>query len=283
MENPRVYIAGPDLFFRKTWPAHCAAVTALCADLGLTPVFPVPPVPLAGPGITAEARPEDARPIYQACLKEVAECDAILANLSPFRGSEPDSGTVWEAATGKALGKIVVGYTTDPDPIPTTPPFTRTASDGAWVDNAHPDAEKAAAIERFQLPMNLMPACGVDRVLSFADGPDPLRQALQTLRDLLQHTTPRFCSRHSRYQAIPEALYTDAQSAQSQMGGRRRILVWMRESDFCAESGPHTRAAWARTDHEPLTEDQIYFGSTLPLANEGDIRAVWIDPAEDPA
>ena len=37
----------------------------------------------------------------------------MLANLNPFRGSEPDSGTVFEVGYAIALGKRVVGYLED--------------------------------------------------------------------------------------------------------------------------------------------------------------------------
>ena len=54
-----------------------------------------------------------AEGIYRANIGLIAEADALLANLNPFRGSEPDSGTVFEIGYAIALGKRVVGYLED--------------------------------------------------------------------------------------------------------------------------------------------------------------------------
>lgn len=43
----------------------------------------------------------------------IHECDIVIANLSPFRGPEPDSGTVWEVGFAQGLGKKVLAYSTD--------------------------------------------------------------------------------------------------------------------------------------------------------------------------
>ena len=180
---PTIYIAGPDLFFRDTWPAHCARVTALCEPLGLTPIFPVPATPITGPGITSEAEPTAARPIYESCLQTLRECDAVLANLTPFRGQEPDAGTVWEAATAKALGKPVVAYVDLRSGGREPCESYRIAPDGAWV------AMNGAVLERFGLPVNVMPACGADRLVTEAYADDPLAEGLRQVRLITTHHT----------------------------------------------------------------------------------------------
>lgn len=43
----------------------------------------------------------------------IASCDILIANLSPFRGPEPDSGTVWEVGYAQGLGKKVFAYSSD--------------------------------------------------------------------------------------------------------------------------------------------------------------------------
>ena len=43
----------------------------------------------------------------------IYECDIVIANLSPFRGPEPDSGTVWEVGFAQGLNKQVLAYSTD--------------------------------------------------------------------------------------------------------------------------------------------------------------------------
>ena len=97
----------------------------------------------------------------------------VLANLTPFRGTEPDSGTVFEMATAIAHGKIVVGY------------INSTQIDGEmWVtiddDGAILD-ENGCAIERFGLPINLMPAYGATALVCRNDG-TALELAIETLR-----------------------------------------------------------------------------------------------------
>ena len=183
MTNPTVYIAGPDMFFRDTWPAHVARVESLCVSLGLTPIFPVSASPITGAGVTEDGDPAAARAIYCACLKALTEADMMLANFTPFRGDEPDSGTVFEAATAMAQGKIVVAYIYSPYPGKTWStvlkkawPSYRIASDGAWLD------DQGAVIERFGLPLNIMPACGVGDLITVQDAPDPLTVALRQLK-----------------------------------------------------------------------------------------------------
>ena len=187
MTNPTVYIAGPDLFFRETWPAHVARVESLCAPLGLTPIFPVPAAPITGPGVTKDGDRHRALAVYQSCLDTLSGADMVIANFTPFRGDEPDSGTVFEAATAVAQGKIVVAYTNRPGPERVMPPYS-VAPDGAWLD------DHGAVIERFGLPLNLMPACGVNDLITIDDAPDPLVAALHQLK---------WCWARSRLDAAP--------------------------------------------------------------------------------
>lgn len=85
-----------------------------------------------------------------------------MANLNPFRGAEPDSGTVFEVGYAIALGKPVWGYLDDARPI-----ALRTAH------TAHPDGrlldEHGQQVEDFGLPLNLMLACSIHVV---AGGPE---------------------------------------------------------------------------------------------------------------
>jgi len=43
----------------------------------------------------------------------IQNCDIVIANVSPFRGPEPDSGTVWEIGYAQALNKKVLAYSSD--------------------------------------------------------------------------------------------------------------------------------------------------------------------------
>ena len=90
-----------------------------------------------------------AEGIYRANIGLIAEADALLANLNPFRGTEPDSGTVFEIGYAIALGKRVVGYLED-----ARSQTEKLAGDdrrkGNIVDH------NGFSIENFGLPVNLM-------------------------------------------------------------------------------------------------------------------------------
>ncbi|MBU2769315.1 nucleoside 2-deoxyribosyltransferase [Acidithiobacillus ferrivorans] len=148
----RIYIAGPDLFYRD-WPDRAGKALQVCADLGLDGVIPVPAEPLCGSGITCPGDFEGAQRAFQSCLTLLRGCQGIIANLTPFRGPEPDSGTVFEMAVAYMLGLPIVGYSED-DRYPHQILNASRADDGALI------CEKTnTLIEQFGLPFNLMPAC----------------------------------------------------------------------------------------------------------------------------
>jgi len=53
------------------------------------------------------------RDIYQLNVDRLLRSDAVVADLTPFRGPSADAGTVWEIGFAIALGKPVFGYTSD--------------------------------------------------------------------------------------------------------------------------------------------------------------------------
>ena len=94
----KIYFAGPDVF-RSSYPAFKAMVADLCCGMGLIPVFP-------GEEVTGS----DPTAIFQDNLALIDEADAVVANLNPFRGPEPDSGTAFELGYAHARGKQILGY-----------------------------------------------------------------------------------------------------------------------------------------------------------------------------
>jgi len=103
---PRIYLAGPDVFFRDS-EAIFERLVAFCYTLGLQGVPP------SDGGISADLRlgdEERAQRIYEGNIRLIREADGVIANLAPFRGHEPDSGTVFEVGFATALGKPVVAY-----------------------------------------------------------------------------------------------------------------------------------------------------------------------------
>jgi nucleoside 2-deoxyribosyltransferase len=157
----KLYIAGPDVF-RPDAPAWAAGVRALCSDAGHEAL-----IPLDGAEIGAEG-------IYRNNLRLIEAADAVLANLNPFRGAEPDSGTCVEIGYALARGKAVIGYAES-----LTPLRERLNASGPGADGCYRDAEDSV-VEDFGLPLNLMLSVpvrlvqgGIAAAVSALDPPEP--------------------------------------------------------------------------------------------------------------
>lgn len=144
-QHPRVYLAGPDVF-RPDAAQHFALLAAVCERLGLQSLIPF------DESITPSTSPHT---IYANNMAMLRAADGVVANLVPFRGAEPDSGTVFEVGVAIALGLPVVSYG---QPV---------GDYAEWVQGAHRDEAgvlrdaSGAAIEDFGLPLNLMLAHSV--------------------------------------------------------------------------------------------------------------------------
>ncbi len=103
---PRIYLAGPDIFFKDAEQIY-RQLCGHCTTLGLEGLPP------SDGGLAAGFTGSDAalaRRIYDGNVALIRAADGVVANLAPFRGHEPDSGTVFEVGFAIALGKPVVGY-----------------------------------------------------------------------------------------------------------------------------------------------------------------------------
>lgn len=98
--RPRVYLAGPDVFLPHAGE-HFALLRAICDTLGLEALSPFDET------ITPSTPPQE---IYAANMAMLRSAHGVVANLAPFRGAEPDSGTVFEVGVATALGIPVIGY-----------------------------------------------------------------------------------------------------------------------------------------------------------------------------
>lgn len=132
---PRIYLAGPDVFFADSDPIF-RQLQALCERLGLLGLVPSD----GGLSIGFEGtEAELARRIYDGNIALIRSADGVIANLMPFRGYEPDSGTVFEVGFATALGKPVVVYgvpeSTYADRISADIPCT-TGDDGVMREKA---------------------------------------------------------------------------------------------------------------------------------------------------
>ena len=146
----RIYLAGPDVF---RLDALCWAEESrrLCNALGYTPL-----IPLDGVETTAIS-------IYQANIALINSADAVLANLNPFRGCEPDSGTCVEVGVALALGKRVIGYLANNDT--TIQRVARAAGRTLEIRQGRPVDSDGMYVEDFGLPLNLMLAVPLDIVI----------------------------------------------------------------------------------------------------------------------
>ena len=96
----QVYLAGFDVFYPDA-AARGEAMKALCAAHGLQGLYPL------------DNQATSADEIYRGNLALIRQADAICANVNPFRGDEPDSGTCFEIGYAAALGKEIYLYRTD--------------------------------------------------------------------------------------------------------------------------------------------------------------------------
>ena len=144
----RLYLAGPDVF-RPDAAAWAGRVRELCRAAGHEALIPLD-----------DDVPPTAAAIYRSNLQCIAAADVVLANLNPFRGDEPDSGTCVEIGYALALGKPVIGYADDLRPLRERLRANGPGADGRWRDAA------GHVVEDFGLPLNLMLAVPLPLVRS---------------------------------------------------------------------------------------------------------------------
>jgi len=152
MAVPLIYLAGPDVF-RPEPERWAERKKAICARHGLAGVSPLDV--LAGEPAEWACLPEWQR-IARKNEALIRGADAMIANLTPFRGPSADPGTVYEMGLMRALCRPVFGYAT------TALPFTHRTLDFvgasravAGPDRVWRDAEDML-IEQFGLFENLM-------------------------------------------------------------------------------------------------------------------------------
>lgn len=137
----KLYLAGPDVF-RPDALAWAEAARMLCAAWGHEALIPLDGV---------ETTPEG---IYQANIALIRSADAVVANLNPFRGCEPDSGTCVEVGVALAWGKTVIAYLDSEEPL--VERMARQSGGQLARKHGRPVDSAGWTIEDFGLPLNLM-------------------------------------------------------------------------------------------------------------------------------
>jgi nucleoside 2-deoxyribosyltransferase len=138
---PRVYLAGPDVFFPEplSWAARKKAICDRHGLIGVTPFW---------------------RRIAMRNEAHIRGCQGLIANLTPFRGPSADVGTVYEVGFARALGLAIFGYATTTEPfLPRTLKLlgddAQARDDGTWSDG------DGLLVEQFGLFDNLMIEGGI--------------------------------------------------------------------------------------------------------------------------
>jgi nucleoside 2-deoxyribosyltransferase len=164
--QPRIYLAGPDLFHLDAANRY-ARLKAACARHGLVGVSPLDVV-----DFPVQPTRDCARRLREVDLHALKSCQAVMANVTPFNGLEPDSGTAYEMGFAAAMGLPVVAYCFDGLTV-----MQRTQAAGLAV-GADGRSSAGLLVEDFDLCANLMltaehdciaaPGLSVDAVVDHA-------------------------------------------------------------------------------------------------------------------
>jgi nucleoside 2-deoxyribosyltransferase len=145
---------------------------AACARLGAVCLYP----------LDNEVRGEGrglASGIRQQNMAMIGRADAVVAEMTPFRGPGMDGGTAYEMGAGAALGLVVVGWTAEPMPYAVRVAMSSHCSRAD--DGTLRDAD-SLAVEDFGAPLadNLMMAADHPVFDSFTDAvAEAVRQVLE--------------------------------------------------------------------------------------------------------
>jgi nucleoside 2-deoxyribosyltransferase len=154
--SKKVYLAGPEVFLPNA-REQLDRKAALARAAGFIPLSPgdldIPPQP---------TKREFGCAISEIDEQMMLDADAVIANLTPFRGIAADVGTVFELGFMCALGKSVFGYTNI-----SASHYERTIGyyKGAITTDAegHTRGNDGMSLENFDMAENLMLDGGIIR------------------------------------------------------------------------------------------------------------------------
>ena len=141
----KIYLAGPDVFLPDALDIGRRKVE-ICRHHGMTGLYPL------DTAVDLSARDASLQ-IFKGLQAMMDASDAIIANLTPFRGPGADPGTVYELGYMAGRGKLCLGYCNDPTSYAErVARFTKVTS----AANKHLIDSDGLTVENFGLPDNLM-------------------------------------------------------------------------------------------------------------------------------
>jgi nucleoside 2-deoxyribosyltransferase len=146
----KIYLAGPDVFLPDSVQIG-RRKAELCLRHGLEGLYPLDnKIDLAVATTSLQ--------IFRCNEAMMNSADAIIANLTPFRGPGADAGTVYELGYMAGRGKLCLGYSNDPSLYAErVARFTELkTSDGRLTD------AQGLTVENFGLAENLMMVHALD-------------------------------------------------------------------------------------------------------------------------
>ena len=140
----KIYLAGPDVFLPDAIDIGRRKVD-ICAHHQLVGLYPMD-------NAIDVATSDASLQIFHANEAMMNEADAVIANLTPFRGPSADTGTVYELGYMAGRGKLCLGYSNDPSPYAErVREFTTVTLDERCLKDA-----QGLTVEDFGLSDNLM-------------------------------------------------------------------------------------------------------------------------------
>jgi nucleoside 2-deoxyribosyltransferase len=100
-----IYLAGPDVFLPDAVEMG-RRKALICARHGVIGRYPLD-------NVIERAAADASLQIFKANEAMMDACDAIIANLTPFRGPGADAGTVYELGYMAGRGRLCLGYSND--------------------------------------------------------------------------------------------------------------------------------------------------------------------------
>ncbi len=141
----KIYLAGPDVFLPDAIEIG-RRKARICANHGVSGLYPLD-------NAVDLAAGDASLMIFKGNEAMMDAADAIIANLTPFRGPSADAGTVYELGYAAGRGKLCLAYSNDPTPYRdrVARSFDVTISaDGRLID------PEGLTVEDFGWPDNLM-------------------------------------------------------------------------------------------------------------------------------